>query len=96
MASGCGLVLGLERCVDLKQRGALSLGDRAISGDCCRDGVVSRALREDAGLHVQGLGGDTQALGDAAEDLGTGLAQAAFDLTEVGVGDIGGLRELAQ
>ncbi len=96
MASGCGLVLGLERCVNLKQRRALALGDRAISGYRCRDGVISSALREDAGLHIQGLGGDTQALGDTAEDLGTGLAQATLDLTEVRVGDVGGLRELAQ
>ena len=96
MVGSCGLVLGLERCVNLKQRRALALGDRAISGDGCRDGVISRALREDAGLHVQGLGGDAKALSNTAENLGTGLAQATLDLTEVGVGDISSLRELAQ
>src|SRR6202012_6048678 len=51
---------------------------------------------QDAGLYVQGLGRDPQALGDLLEDLGARLAEPALDLAEVGVGDARGLRELTE
>ena len=51
---------------------------------------------EDAGLHVEGLGGDAQRLGDLLEDLGRGPAQPALDLAQVRVGDAGQLGEPAQ
>ena len=53
-------------------------------------------LLEQSGLHVELLGGDPQRLGELLQDLRAGLAQAALDLAQVGVGDAGLLGQTAQ
>lgn len=53
-------------------------------------------LIENPGAYVERLGRDPQGLGDLLQNLGTRLAQAAFDLAEVGIGHSGGVGELPQ
>src|SRR6185503_11064256 len=54
------------------------------------------ALVEYAGPDVEGLGRDAQTPRDALQNFRRGLAQAALDLTQIGIGDTGALAQLAQ
>ncbi len=58
--------------------------------------IVTLALLENPGAHVERLRRQTECLGDLLEDLSRRLAQTPFDLAQVRVGDAGDLRELAQ
>src|SRR4051812_4977226 len=73
------VVLPPKRLVDLEQRLLLPLGERAVAHHRGRYVAVAVPLVEDPGLDVEGLGGDAQRLGDLLQDLGAGLAEAAFD-----------------
>src|SRR5205814_8569920 len=53
-------------------------------------------VAEEAGLSEQGLGRDVQGPGDRLQDPDRRLVQAALDLAEVGVGDVGQVRQLAE
>src|SRR5256885_632032 len=58
------LVLVPERGVDLDERLLLRLGQRRIAEDVADEVLLAGALFQDAGAHVEGLGGDSQRLGD--------------------------------
>ena len=90
------VVIAAEREVDAHQGLLLLFADVLVGHD--RPGQVGGPVGglEDAGLDVEGLGGDTQRLGDLLEDLGRGPAQPALDLAQVRVRDAGQLRETAQ
>ncbi len=86
------------RLVDLQERLLLPLGQGGI-GEDDRAGLhlVPVPLRvEDAGPHVQRLGGDAQGLGDLLEHLRARLAQPALDLAQIRIGHPGGIGELPQ
>ena len=68
----------------------LGLGQNGISADGGDELAVPRRL-ENAGPHVQLLGGHGQGASDLLEDVSGGLAEAALDLAEVGIGDPGDL-----
>jgi hypothetical protein len=89
-------LLALERTVDLDQRLLLSFGDRAIAQDVADEVLVRLALFEETGAYVERLGGDPERAGDRLEDLGTRLAKAALDLTQIGIRDPGELAQLPQ
>src|SRR5215207_1163383 len=77
---GAGRVLPAEGLVDLQQHLLLPLGEPGVAQDGAGDGVVTDALVEDAGVHIQLLGGDAQRLGDLLQDLRGRLAQPTLDL----------------
>src|SRR5205807_6238498 len=60
------------------------------------DARIGRAVFQNAGLHVQPLRGNPQALGDLLKDVRAGLAQPALHLAQIRVRHPGLLRELAQ
>src|SRR5262245_19611498 len=95
---GCA-VFGLERPVDLDQHLLLTLGDCVVADDGGNEvgrRCTGRPVVEDAGAYVQRLGRDTQASRDRLEDVSRWLAQAAFDLTQVGIRYTRAFAELAQ
>ena len=73
--------------VELEQDLLLSLREMGVGQDRGGDITVAVPLFKDPRLDVQRLGGNPQCLGDLLEDLGTGLAEAALDLAEIGVRD---------
>jgi hypothetical protein len=92
-----GLGDGPERLVHLQQRLLLPLGEHRVAQDRELDRAHLVVVRvEDAGLHVDLLGGDPQRLGQRLEHLCRRPAKTAFDLAQVGVGNPGLLRELPQ
>src|SRR5688572_16772106 len=96
---GFGHLLGalpLERPVDVDQRLLLAFADRRIAQDLRFELGIVLALLEDARPHVQRLGRDAQPLRDRLKHFGRGLAQPAFDLAEIRVGDVRDLAELAE
>src|SRR6185437_14200022 len=90
------LALPAERLVYLDQDLLLPLGELRVGQQRGPDTRVPRAVLQDAGLHVECLGGDPQPLGDLLQDLRARLAQAALDLAQVRVGDPGLLGQLPQ
>ena len=90
------LVVAAERQVDADEGLLLVLAQRLVGQD--QPAQIGRPVRrlEDAGLHVEGLGGDAQRLGDLLEDLGGGPPQSPLDLAEIRIGDAGQLGEPAQ
>src|SRR5437764_3907237 len=74
----------------------LAFGDRGVPQDDRGQIGLARALFEDAGPDVEGLGRDPERLGDLLEYLSGRLAQASFDLAQVRVRDAGGLREVPE
>lgn len=91
-------VLLAEGLVDLEQHLLLPLVERGIGeDDRTRLHVVPVALGvEDAGPHVQRLGGDPQGLGDLLQHLRARLAQPALDLAQIRIGHPGGIGELPE
>jgi hypothetical protein len=91
-------VLLAEGFVDLEQHLLLPLVQRGIGeDDGARLHLVPVPLGvEDAGAHVQRLGGDPQRLGDLLQHLRARLAQPALDLTQIRIGHPGGIGELPQ
>ena len=51
---------------------------------------------EQAGSRKQGLGGHPEGVGNRLEHGGRGLVEAALDLAQVGIRDLGQIRELAK
>jgi methylenetetrahydrofolate dehydrogenase (NADP+)/methenyltetrahydrofolate cyclohydrolase len=91
--------------VDRDHGGLLVLGeagvgpDRVLGGRSVRvgAGILGLVLAgyhgvDQAGLGEQGLGGHVEGVGDLLEDPHRGLVQAALDLAEVGVGQLGQVR----
>src|SRR5690606_15830990 len=89
-----------EGPVDVDERRLLAIGQGrvGVDGRLHVPGPVltHSALVEEAGLAVQRLGRDLQALGEFLQDLCAGLLQSALDLAQVGVADSREIRELPQ
>src|SRR5205085_5335031 len=91
---GARLGAALEGVVDLDEDLLLALGDRRVAQDLGHDVGVAVPGLEDSGPHVERLSRDAQRPGDRLENFGAGLAQAPFDLAQVGVRNPRQLREL--
>src|SRR6266568_3968978 len=84
-----------ERLVDVDQHLLLPLGDLGVGHDRVGDGGLALPVVEYAGLNVERLGRDPQALRDLLQDVGARPAQPAFDLAQVRVRHARSLGQLA-
>ncbi len=85
-----------EGQIDPHQRLLLLFGQIAVAEDVAAEIGVSIGLLEDAGLDVEGLGRDTQRLGDLLENLRGRASQPPLDLTQIRVRDPGQFGESSQ
>src|SRR5690242_19688459 len=89
-------VFAAERLVDVEQYLLLPLAETFVGQNGRHKFGTTRSRLENPRADVELLGRDAQSLGDLLQDVGTGLAQPAFDLREVRVGHAREPRQLTQ